>query len=197
MVMDANESEDVENLIENDPLLVPTTRSALLVESAVLDQQEVEALLADLAPMLLAAASDADFAVGSELAGVGFEIPGTGLNVAAQGMYRQTSFDTLFPDGGDGSADVGMGATAWVFVDRPFGVDLFGVVPAYRFSYYDPSSTFADDQLIENTLGVRWNVPVDGLPVSLFVDGTLLTETGESVRDLDNARLTALLQLEL
>lgn len=120
-----------------------------------------------------------------------------GINLAGQVLYKQTSFDTLFPNGGDGSQDVGLGATAWVFVDKPFGVDLCGVVPAYRFSYYDPSSTFADDQLLENTLGVRWNVPVEGLPLSLFVDGTLLTEFGEGVRDLDNARVTALLQLEL
>lgn len=124
-----------------------------------------------------------------------------GINLAAQAIYKQTEFNTLFPTGGDGSVDTGLGATAWIFVDQPAGFDLFGVVPAYRFSYYDPSSTFSDDQLIENTLGVRWNIPallIEGAPpLSLFVDGTLLTEIGEGVRDLDNARVTALLQLEL
>ena len=120
-----------------------------------------------------------------------------GISVSAQGMMKQTSFGTLFPDGGEGSDDVGVGVTGWIFADDPFGISLFGVIPAYRFSYYDPSSTFDDDQLIENTLGVRWDVPVDGLPLALFVDGTLLTEFGTNVRDLDNARVTALLQLEL
>lgn len=120
-----------------------------------------------------------------------------GLNLAAQGIYKQTEFLTLLPDAGEGAVDTGLGATAWVFVDAPFGLDTFGIIPAYRFSYYDPSSTVADDQLLENTLGVRWNIPVAGLPLSLFVDGTLLTEFGEGVRDLDNARATALLQLEL
>ncbi len=120
-----------------------------------------------------------------------------GISAAGQGIFKQTAFGTLFPEAGDGSTDVGMGVSAWIFADAPFGVSLCGVIPAYRFSYYDPSSTFLDDQLIENSLGVRWNVPVEHLPLSLFVDGTLLTEFGDNVRDLDNARLTALLQLEL
>src|SRR5438045_3316841 len=40
--------EQVEALIENDPALVPQGASALMVESAVLDPEEVRALLATL-----------------------------------------------------------------------------------------------------------------------------------------------------
>src|SRR5438445_2607360 len=40
--------EQVEFLVENDPALVPRQTSALLVESAVLDPEEVRALLRDL-----------------------------------------------------------------------------------------------------------------------------------------------------
>jgi hypothetical protein len=117
-----------------------------------------------------------------------------GVVFAAQAIARMTSFDTVLPDGGP--TDNGLGATAWLQLDAPFGVDLFGLKPAYRFSYYDPSSTFPDDQLLENTVGVRWDVPVDGLPLALFLDGTVLTELGEGVRDLDNARVTALVQFD-
>lgn len=118
-----------------------------------------------------------------------------GVVVVAQGIYRQTSFDTVLPSGGP--SDTGLGATAWLQLDEPFGVNLGGIKPAYRVSYYDVSSTFPDDQLLENSLGLRWDVPVDGLPIALFVDGTLLTELGDGVRDLDNARLTALVQFDL
>jgi len=117
-----------------------------------------------------------------------------GIQLAAQAMYKDVAFDTLVPDF---AGESGLGATAWLTVDKPFGVDIFGLRPAYRFSYFDPSSSFADDQLLENTLALRWDVPAEGLPLSLIVDGTLLTEFGEGVRDLDNARLSAILQLEL
>jgi hypothetical protein len=117
-----------------------------------------------------------------------------GVVVAAQAIARSTTFDTVLPDGSPG--DTGLGATAWLQLDRPFGLDLYGVKPAYRFSWYDPSSVFPDDQLLENTVGIRWDPPVPDLPLALFVDGTLLTEFGEGVRDLDNARLTALVQFD-
>jgi hypothetical protein len=120
-----------------------------------------------------------------------------GVQLAAQAMYKDVAFNSLVPGIGAEGAETGLGATAWLTVDKPFGVDLFGLRPAYRFSYFDPSSSFADDQLLENTLAVRWDVPVEGMPLSLIVDGTVLTEFGEGVRDLDNARATAILQLEL
>jgi hypothetical protein len=133
--------------------------------------------------------TETDSAGFADLAGRAF-----GLDFAGQIIAKMTSFDTLVPDSSAG--DTALGATAWLQLDRPFGLDLAGVKPAYRFSYYDPSSTFPDDQVLEHTLGVRWDVPVDGLPLALFVDGTLLTEFGEGVRDLDNARLTALVQFD-
>jgi len=120
-----------------------------------------------------------------------------GVQLAAQAMYKDVAFNSLVPNPGAEGAESGLGATAWLTVDEPFGVDLFGLRPGYRISYFDPSSSFADDQLLENTLGLRWDLPVDGMPLSLIVDGTILTELGEGVRDLDNARATAILQLEL
>jgi len=134
----------------------------------------------------------------TETESVGFvdlDVRVAGVNLAAQAMYKDVSFGNLTPF--TAPNDSGLGATAWLTADRPFGVDLFGLRPAYRFSYFDPSASFADDQLIENTLAVRWDVPVDGMPLSVIVDGTLLTEFGEGVRDLDNARATAMVQLEL
>jgi hypothetical protein len=117
-----------------------------------------------------------------------------GFQMTAQVVYKDVAFDSLVPDF---AGESGLGATAWLTMDRPLGIDLYGLRPAYRFSYFDPSSSFADDQLLENTLAVRWDVPAQGLPLSLIVDGTLLTELGDGVRDLDNARLSALLQLDL
>jgi hypothetical protein len=117
-----------------------------------------------------------------------------GVVLVAQGLYRQTSFDTVLPAGAPG--DTSLGATAWLQLDAPFGLDLAGVKPAYRVSYYDVSSVFPDDQLLEQTLGVRWDLPWGDVPLALFVDGTLLTELGEGVRDLDNARVSALVQFD-
>ena len=134
----------------------------------------------------------------NETESVGFvdlQVKAFGISLVGVVQARQTSFDTIFPDGSE--PDTGLGATGWIYIEEPFGISMMGIKPAYRFSYYDPSSSFADDGLLENSLGVRWDVPVEGLPLSLFVDGTLLTEFGDGVRDLDNARVTALLQLEL
>src|SRR5688500_1239760 len=50
--------DNVEQWVETDPALAPTGRSALLVEPAVLDPEEVDALLADLGDLLAAASSD-------------------------------------------------------------------------------------------------------------------------------------------
>lgn len=128
---------------------------------------------------------------------VDLEVNVQGIVLAAQAMYKDTAFDSLAPTIGADGAETGLGATAWLTFDKPLGIDIFGFRPAYRISYFDPSSSFADDAVLENTVGVRWDVPAVGLPLSLIVDGTILTELGEGVRDLDNARATALLQLEL
>jgi hypothetical protein len=133
-----------------------------------------------------------------ETESVGFvdlELKVAGIELAAQGIYKDVAFDSLTPTIGADGAETGLGATAWLTVDKPLGIDIFGLRPAYRISYFDPSSSFADDAVLENTLALRWDTPLQGL--SLIVDATLLTEIGEGVRDLDNARGTALLQLEL
>jgi hypothetical protein len=120
-----------------------------------------------------------------------------GFAVVAQGIVKATQFNTLVPDPSNKlGTDLGFGGTAWIVAKKPFGMDLAGVEPAYRISYYDPSSAFADDQLLENSIGLRWNVP-GGLPLSLFADYTFLTEVGTGVRDLQDDRFTAMLQLAL
>lgn len=121
-----------------------------------------------------------------------------GIEIVGQGIYRSTSLDTVFPDAkNDAGQETGMGGTGWIWLKQPFGLDLFGIQPAYRISYFDPSSAFATDQLLENSVGLRWDVPVDVLRMSFFADYTLLTEVGEGARDLQNDRFTALVQLEL
>ena len=133
-----------------------------------------------------------------ETESVGFvdvELKMAGIALAAQGIYKDVAFDSLTPTIGADGAETGVGATAWLTVDKPFGMDILGLRPAYRISYFDPSSSFADDTLLENTLAVRWDTPMQGL--SVIVDATVLTEWGEGVRDLDNARATAIVQLEL
>jgi hypothetical protein len=121
-----------------------------------------------------------------------------GFEIVAQGLYRATSLSTFSPDPNSAAGqDNGMGGTAWIWAQKPFGFDLFGVQPAYRISYYDPSSAFATDQLLENSVGIRWDIPVDVLRLSAFADYTFLTELGDTVRDLQDDRFTAMLQLEL
>lgn len=133
-----------------------------------------------------------------ETESVGFvdvELKMAGIALAAQGIYKDVAFDSLTPSIGADGAETGVGATAWLTVDKPFGMDILGLRPAYRISYFDPSSSFADDTLLENTVAIRWDTPMQGL--SVIVDATVLTEWGDGVRDLDNARATAIVQLEL
>jgi hypothetical protein len=120
-----------------------------------------------------------------------------GVELVAQGIYRSTSLTTLFPEDGGAGQEAGLGATAWLWARKPLGMDLWGIQPAYRFSYFDPSSAFATDQLVENSIGLRWDLPLEVVRLTAFADYTILTELGEGARDLQNDRFTALLQLEL
>jgi hypothetical protein len=121
-----------------------------------------------------------------------------GFQLVGQAVYRQTSFTTVVPDPSNPlGSDSGLGVTAWLWVHEPLGFSLFGFSPGYRISYFDPSSAFLTDQLLENTVGVRWDLPISQLPVALFLDATVLTEMGEGARDLSNNRVTALVQVEL
>jgi hypothetical protein len=121
-----------------------------------------------------------------------------GIEVAAVGQLKQTTFGTLVPDPQNPlGAELAWGATAWVALRDPLGVSFAGAVPAYRFSVYDPSDRFPDDQVIENTLAVMWTAPFDALSLSVLAEVALLTEFGPATRDLDNFRAGALVQLDL
>src|SRR5882757_8432202 len=54
-------TDDVERLVENDLSLVPSGASRLLVEPAVLDPEEVQALLGGLTALLRSAEATGDF----------------------------------------------------------------------------------------------------------------------------------------
>jgi Phosphate-selective porin O and P len=121
-----------------------------------------------------------------------------GIEFAAVGQVKQTNFATLVPDPESPfGAELGWGATAWVALREPMGVSLAGIVPAYRFSVYDPSSRFPDDQVLENTLAAMWAVPFEHVSLSVVAEVALLTEFGTATRDLDNLRAGALVQLDL
>ena len=118
-------------------------------------------------------------------------VRGFGVDLLGQVIWRKTSFDTVVPFAtrtASASQDA-LGVTAWIVLDEPLGFDLLGIKPGYRFSYYDPSNAFPDDQLFENSISLRWDAPIE-IPVSLIADYTFLTETGAGVRDLDNNRFT-------
>ena len=89
-------------------------------------------------------------------------------------------------------SDEGLGLTTWLVFDKPFGLNLLNFKPGIRFSYLDPSSFLADDQLQEITVGIRYDAPV-ALPITFMVDYTVLTE--EASRSLANDRLVAMFQI--
>jgi hypothetical protein len=121
-----------------------------------------------------------------------------GIDLLGQVIYRQTNFDTIvpFPSDDVAGSESALGVTAWVVLDEPFGLPFFGLKPGYRFSSYDPSSQFTDDQLLEHTISLRYDAPLS-LPVSLIADYTFLNEVGPGVRDLTNNRLTFIAQIDL
>ena len=110
-----------------------------------------------------------------------------GLDMLAQAIWRQTSYDTSAAD-----SDEGLGLTTWLVFDEPFGLNLLNFKPGIRFSYLDPSSFLTDDQLQEITVGIRYDAPIS-LPVTFMVDYTVLTE--ETARALANDRLVAMFQI--
>ena len=130
-----------------------------------------------------------------------------GFFSTAQGIARSTALSTLVPLGGAAGSESGMGGTVWVYADEPLGASLFGIKPGVRVSAFDPSSAFTGDELVETTIGVRWDVPgalmhdalepLARLPLTVFLDYVILSEVGAGARDLSNNRLTALVQLDL
>jgi len=69
----------------------------------------------------------------------------------------------------------------------------FGLGAGYRFGWYDPTSTFANDSVMEHSIGVRYDVP--HLPLALVLDYTIALE--QPGRELNNNRLGALIQLDI
>lgn len=126
-----------------------------------------------------------------------------GFDLLGQAAWRSTSFDTVFPQSDPAKTDNALGLTGWIVLDDPLGLPTFGVKPGYRFSYYDPRSSSSEDQLFEHSFGVRYDPPGD-VPVTFLLDATLLfegaqSETGlaQGARQLDNHRVTALMQFNL
>lgn len=146
----------------------------------------------------------------TEADAVGFAdvaLQAVGVQFVLTGIYRQTALATLVPDlSNPAGQESGAGLMGFVAYDVTLpDVPVLGagwhLKPALRSGFYDPSSSFQTDQLLETTLGVRLSGPKD-MPAALFLDGTVLTELGDvgagvAARDLSNNRLTLLFQWEL
>ncbi len=132
------------------------------------------------------------------------EVDVAGFEAVVELEGRQTALTTLVPDPQNPAGqETASGAALWLGYKLDL-VDDFGVsvTPAYRVSFYDPSSSFQTDQLLENTIGVRVDGDARKLPLSFLVDYTVLTELGDlahnvQARDIADNRLTALFQIEL
>ncbi|MCP4500861.1 MAG: hypothetical protein GY822_12945 [Deltaproteobacteria bacterium] len=120
-----------------------------------------------------------------------------GFELIAQLMARSTSADTALPEADPNRFNSSLGATAWLSVDKPLGLDIFGLNPALRVSYLDPNSAFDDDQVFETSLGLRY-VPSTHMPLAFVFDVTLLFELSPTgSRALDNHRATAMMIFDL
>lgn len=91
-----------------------------------------------------------------------------------------------------------MGYHAYLGYEAPFGL-----TPAYRFAWYDPTSSHesaapevrdieSNDQIMRHTMGLTWLVPT--LPLKLQAFYTLAFE--EDQRSIDNDRFDILVQAE-
>ena len=122
-----------------------------------------------------------------------------GVDFLLQGIGRQTTFDSLYPATGDpNAAAYGFGVTSWLYIDKPFGLPLFGFKPGYRISYYDPTSAFPDDQLLEHTIGIRYDPETYDLPMGVMLDFTSLWEIDQNgLGPLDNNRVVLMFQFDI
>lgn len=68
----------------------------------------------------------------------------------------------------------------------------FGLGAAYRFAWFDPSSTFDYDALTEHSVAIRYDLP--GAPVALVIDYTIALE--QAGRELQNNRIGGMLQID-
>jgi len=129
------------------------------------------------------------------IAGGDLWVKALGIDLLLQGIFRLTSFDTVFADTDPSRNDTGYGLTGSLTFDEPFGLPLFGIRPGARLSFYDPRSAFDDDQITELTFGARYDLPAD-IPISALADFTLLLES-EGARSIDNNRFNFILQFDL
>jgi hypothetical protein len=127
-----------------------------------------------------------------------------GFQAVVEAEGRQTALTTLVPDPTNpAGTETAMGGALWLGYTVDLVKDLgFAVTPAYRASFYDPSSSFQIDQLLENTVAVRIDGDPAKMPLSFMIDYTILTELGDishnvQTRDLADNRLTALFQIDL
>lgn len=111
-------------------------------------------------------------------------------HAAMFGAFADASFiwmNTQFPTTGAPDSQA-MAATGEI------GYRLwFGLGAGYRFGWYDPTSVFANDSVMEHTIGVRYDLP--RLPLALVLDYTIALE--QPGRELNNNRLGALIQLNI
>lgn len=121
-----------------------------------------------------------------------------GFDAAAMVHGAQTSFPGTFAPTDPNVATTGWGATAWLLVDEPLGVDLYGVAIGARASVLEPLQAFPEEPLVEGALGVRWDPPLDGrFPVAFILDLTTLASVDAAgPREFRN-RAFLLAQLDL
>jgi len=114
----------------------------------------------------------------------------TDLQASVLGAFLEGSYHyvlTQFPTTGAPDS-VAMGAS----VEAGY-VLWFGLGAGYRFSWYDPTSTFDNDAIMEHTVGVRYDFPE--LPLALVMDYTVAME--EPGRELQNNRVAGVIQLDI
>lgn len=98
-------------------------------------------------------------------------------------MWVNTAYPTTgAPDSSAMAVSVEAGYLLW-----------FGLGAGYRFAWYDPTSVFDYDAVMEHSVGVRYNLP--GMPVALILDYTIALE--QPGRELTNNRLAGLVQLDI
>src|SRR5687767_10907079 len=108
---------DFEHALETDPRLAPVGRSALLVEPAVLDPREVEALLADLGELLAAAAHAADDPLGAGASRVAAATAAAAL-IGVAAAVEGASYESHAPSARRDRRDPKLSPLAWLFPDH-------------------------------------------------------------------------------
>ena len=126
---------------------------------------------------------------------------GFGVNFIGSISGQKDDTDLFIPDT---SSDTQTFTTSLAYQAQiGYTIPLVHLQPAYRFAYFDPTSSyntgdatsntlFESDALIHHTFGLSYSAP--DYPVRLMVNYTLAQE--QSFRTLENDRLDAQLQLQ-